>query len=115
MVDEFLVQMENHPLPLACTSNLLEAIDPAAVRRFTFKVKFDFLTAAQVEGAYRHFFGRTAPPILRELACLTPSDFASVVKQCRFLPDAEIGDARLVDMLEREVAVKSGPVRKIGF
>jgi SpoVK/Ycf46/Vps4 family AAA+-type ATPase len=116
MVDEFLVQMENHPMPLACTSNLLEAVDSAALRRFTLKVKLDFLNRPQLESAYRHFFDRAAPAALRELTSLTPSDFTAVIKQCRFLGgDAINDDARLVSLLEREVAVKHGTSRRIGF
>jgi SpoVK/Ycf46/Vps4 family AAA+-type ATPase len=115
MVDEFLVQMESHPMPLVCTGNLLEAVDSAALRRFTLKVKFDFLTRPQVESAYRHFFRRPAPPALRELTALTPSDFAAVMKQCRFLGGDAIDDAKLVSLLEREVAVKNGTSRRIGF
>jgi SpoVK/Ycf46/Vps4 family AAA+-type ATPase len=115
MVDEFLVQMESHPMPLACTSNLLEAVDSAALRRFTLKVKFDFLSRPQVENAYRHFFARPAPAALGELTSLTPSDFAAVIKQCRALGSDPIDDARLVSMLEREIAVKNGPSRRIGF
>ncbi|HVZ02366.1 MAG TPA: ATP-binding protein [Dongiaceae bacterium] len=116
MVDEFLVQMESHPLPLVCTSNLLEAVDSAALRRFTLKIKFDFLAWPQVEGAYRHFFRRPAPPALRQLTALTPSDFASVIKQCRLLGgDAAADDARLVDLLEREIALKKIQSRRIGF
>ncbi|HVT53704.1 MAG TPA: ATP-binding protein [Dongiaceae bacterium] len=115
MVDEFLVQMESHPMPLACTSNLLEAVDSAALRRFTLKVKFDFLSRPQAENAYRHFFDRPAPAALGELTSLTPSDFAAVIKQCRFLGGDAIEDARLVALLEREVAAKNGAARRIGF
>jgi hypothetical protein len=115
MVDELLVQMENHVLPLACTSNLPEAIDPAAMRRFTLKVKFDFLAPRQAEAAYGHFFARPAPASLHELTCLTPSDFAAVTKRCRLLGREAPGDDRLLDMLAGEVAVKNLPTRKIGF
>jgi SpoVK/Ycf46/Vps4 family AAA+-type ATPase len=114
MVDEFLVQMENHDLPVACTTNLPDAVDAAALRRFTLKVKFDFMTAGQAARAYAHFFGRAAPPALGEIASLTPSDFAAVVKRCRLLGETA-SDAALLALLEREVAAKPGVTRKIGF
>jgi SpoVK/Ycf46/Vps4 family AAA+-type ATPase len=115
MVDEFLVQMESHTLPLVCTTNLADAVDAAALRRFTLKVKFDFLTPPQAAQAYAHFFERPAPKALREIACLTPSDYTAVIKRCRLLEDAIENDARLLALLEAEVAAKNYATRKIGF
>jgi len=115
MVDEFLVQMENHTLPLACTTNLQDAVDSAALRRFTCKVKFDFLTPQQAESAYAHFFRRPAPPALAEVAGLTPSDFSAVLKQCRLFDAGVPDDTRLIELLDREVAAKNPSNRRIGF
>ena len=33
--------------PFICTTNLLETLDEASLRRFTFKIRFDFLTQKQ--------------------------------------------------------------------
>jgi SpoVK/Ycf46/Vps4 family AAA+-type ATPase len=115
MVDELLIQMEEHTLPFACTTNLPEAVDTAALRRFTLKVKFDFLSADQAGKAYAHFFAREAPPALRHMMALTPSDFASVAKRCRLLDLPTDRDPPLLEMLEGEVAAKRLPARKIGF
>ena len=114
MVNELLVCMETHPLPFACTTNHLEQIDPAALRRFTFKVKFDYMTPAQTAAAYRCFFGRAAPPGLRDLAALTPGDFAAVARKLRHLGDDARSDGTLLCLLEQEMAVKNLPLR-IGF
>jgi hypothetical protein len=65
--------METHSLPFACTTNHLECIDPAALRRFAFKVKFDFMTPVQSAAAYRRFFEADAPPALGALPNLTPA------------------------------------------
>ena len=115
MVDELLIQMESHTLPFACTTNLPDAVDSAALRRFSLKVKFDFLTAEQSAKAYEHFFARTAPAGLRHLTALAPSDFAMVVRRCRLLDLPMDKDASLLAMLEAEVAAKRLPTRKIGF
>jgi transitional endoplasmic reticulum ATPase len=115
MVNELLVAMETHPLPFACTTNHLAMIDAAALRRFTFKVKFDFMTAAQSAAAYRRFFGREPPPALRDITALTPGDFAAAAKQLRFLDAGELRDAAVLALLEREVAAKNSPTRRIGF
>jgi SpoVK/Ycf46/Vps4 family AAA+-type ATPase len=114
-VNEMLVQMESHTLPLACTTNLLDTIDPAGLRRFAFKIKFDFMRPAQVEAAYRKFFRREAPPALKEMTTLTPSDFASVGKRLQWLGDASVSDAKLLDLLQAEVSMKRLPARRIGF
>jgi transitional endoplasmic reticulum ATPase len=115
MVNELLCAMEAHPLPLACTTNHLDVIDPAAIRRFGFKVKFDFLTPDQTEAAYRRFFGCEPPAALRRLVLLTPSDFAVVAKQRRILGAAAGGDDDIPRLLELEVAAKNLPARRIGY
>jgi MoxR-like ATPase len=115
MVNELLVQMETHPLPFACTTNHLDRIDSAALRRFAFKVKFDFLSAAQSAEAYRRFFASEPPAALRQVANLTPGDFAVVAKKLRLL--GELGDAApdIVRLLAQEVEAKNLRATKIGF
>ena len=51
-VNEMLTQMESHPLPFICTTNLMEDLDQASLRRFTFKVKYDYLTQKQIAQAF---------------------------------------------------------------
>ena len=114
MVNELLVSMESHPLPFACTTNHLEQIDAAALRRFAFKVKFDYLTPAQTAAAYRRFFDRAPPPALRELVALTPGDFAAVARKLRHIGEDARTDGALLRLLEQEMAVKNLP-RRIGF
>ena len=114
MVNELLVSMESHPLPFACTTNHLQQIDGAALRRFTFKVKFDYMTAAQTAAAYRRFFDRDPPAALRELPALTPGDFAAVARKLRFMGEDARRDGVLLRLLEQEMAVKNLP-RRIGF
>jgi SpoVK/Ycf46/Vps4 family AAA+-type ATPase len=48
-VNEMLQGMERYRGIFVCTTNLLDRIDQAALRRFTFKIKFNPLTAAQRE------------------------------------------------------------------
>lgn len=114
MVNELLQQMECHALPFACTTNHLDSLDPAALRRFDFKVKFDFLTDAQLAHAYQQFFGRRAPDQLRRLRGLTPGDFAVVARKARVLNLLADDKADLVGLLARETDAKNLP-RRIGF
>jgi ATP-dependent 26S proteasome regulatory subunit len=115
MVNELLVAMETHTLPFVCTTNHLDFIDAAALRRFSFKLKFDFMTPTQTELAYRRFFGRAAPAVLREHASLTPGDLALVARKLRVLGPGSDNDAMILRMLEQEAAVKRLPAQRIGF
>ncbi len=114
MVNELLVQMENHPLPFACTTNHLDRIDPAALRRFTFKVKFDYMTAPQAKAAYRQFFDADPPARIEALQHLTPGDFAVVAKKRRLLA-AGSGELDLVRLLAQEVEAKNLRATRMGF
>lgn len=115
MVNELLVQMESHALPFACTTNHLDCIDPAALRRFAFKVKFDFMTPAQSAAAHRQFFAAEPPPALGTLRNLTPGDFAVVARKVRLM--TRMGEAApdIVGLLEQEVAAKNLRTMKMGF
>lgn len=113
MVNEFLVGLENHRWPLAITTNHLARLDPASLRRFTFKVKFDALTRAQAARAFEIFFGQPAPRRLQEIAALTPGDFAVVKKQAAYL--GEVAPQKIAQMLEAEARAKPGAARRVGF
>ncbi|MGH6871136.1 MAG: AAA family ATPase [Rhizomicrobium sp.] len=113
LVNEFLVGLEHHAWPVAITTNHIGRIDPAALRRFVFKVKFEAMTAAQAALAFDRFFCAAAPARLGEVAALTPGDFAVVKKQLAYLGGA--GPERIVEMLEAEVRAKANAARRIGF
>jgi transitional endoplasmic reticulum ATPase len=53
--------METHPLPIVCTSSVLDRLDEAALRRFTLKLRFGHLTASQATLAFHRFSGVDAP------------------------------------------------------
>ena len=112
-VNEMLTQMESHPLPFVCTTNLMDDLDQASLRRFTFKVKYDFLTRQQTECAFKHFFGADCTSSLGGLTCLSPGDFAVVAKKANI---CGINDHKeLVAMLRQEQDVKDVKSNPIGF
>ncbi len=107
MVNELLSQMERHPLPFACTTNRREALDPAAARRFLFRVEFFYMDRQRVERAFRFFYGCEAPQETLALDKLTPADFANVREQAKildFLDDPE----RIGHALAEECRAKPG-------
>ena len=113
-VNEMLTWMESHPLPFACTTNFGENLDPATLRRFTFKIALDYLTPGQSRAAFRGCFGIEAPPAVENLTNLTPGDFAVVLRKAEIL--GHLQDPKvLAELLEAECAAKPGHRRKIGF
>lgn len=122
VVNTMLTQAEHHPLPFCCTTNLFDNIDPAAKRRFLFKIEFGHLRPEQARDAYTHFFGRPAPNDLSAMCPkLAPSDFVTASKQLPFLR-GEATDARIVNLLAKEakarldvVSAYSGSANGAGF
>jgi len=112
-VNEMLTQMESHPLPFVCTTNLMDDLDQASLRRFTFKVKYDYLTRKQTELAFAHFFGAPPNVPLTRLSCLSPGDFAVVSKKSTICGIDDHNE--LVNMLRQEQDVKDVQSNPIGF
>jgi len=113
-VNEMLTWMESHPLPFACTTNLMDRLDQASLRRFTFKVGFSPLTTAQNRLAFSEFFGIDAPESIGKLSNLTPGDFTVVRKKGEIMGILDQPE-ELIKMLEVESSVKQNEVNKIGF
>ena len=112
-VNEMLTWMESHPLPFACTTNLLDAVDPAAMRRFTFKLRFGHLDEARVRKAFRYFFGADWPSTVPVPDRLVPGDFAVVEQRAQIEGMDEA--VRLARMLVEECRYKPGRSRGMGF
>ncbi|MCD6526400.1 MAG: ATP-binding protein [Desulfuromonas sp.] len=113
-VNEMLTWMESHPLPFACTTNLMERLDQASLRRFTFKVRFSYLTQNQVRLAFREFFSIEAPDSVSRLNNLTAGDFSVVQKKAEIIGFLEQPN-ELVKMLCSESIVKNNDGNRIGF
>lgn len=112
-VNEMLTWMESHEYPFVCTTNLMNSLDEASLRRFTFKIKFDFMTEIQVNKAIEHFFKIRNANV--KLKGLTAGDFATVKKKADFMNITDLKE--LTKMLTDEVKVKKSSELKnaIGF
>ena len=112
-VNEMLQGMERHNGIFICTTNLLDKIDQAALRRFTFKIKFIPLAAAQRETMFviEALAGNTellTTELQTRLAKLTqicPGDFAAVKRQTDIL-DAVFSSDEFMSQLEAEHRIK---------
>lgn len=113
-MNEMLTWMESHPLPFACTTNLGESLDPASLRRFTFKPKLGYLSTEQAEQAFRFFFELDPPAELARMRILTPGDFTVVRRNAGIR--GRLGNADvLVRMLQEECDAKPERSGTVGF
>ncbi len=121
LVNEMLTQMESFSGVFIASTNLMDNLDQAALRRFDLKVQFDYLTTEQRVALLRRYcdkWGLSMPLLVEEsrltrLQMLTPGDFAAVGRQNLFRPLSCTGE--LIDRLESECAVKEGSKAAIGF
>jgi SpoVK/Ycf46/Vps4 family AAA+-type ATPase len=123
-VNEMLQGMERFNGIFVCTTNLMDRIDQAALRRFTFKIKFKPLTAAQREkmfvtealGGDAALLTDQARARLMRLEQLCPGDFAAVKRQVVILA-AQFGVEEFLEQLEAEHRIKPEvrEARNIGF
>ena len=122
-VNEFLTQLENFPGVFVASTNLIDGFDPAALRRFDLKAKFDYLRPDQTVALLQaHLANAGLPPggsevdgCVRRLTALAPGDFAAVARQHRFRPLRSPED--WVAALEAECRHKPGARSRpaIGF
>ena len=123
-VNEMLQGMERFAGVFICTTNLFEDLDEAALRRFTFKLRFLPLTAAQRAQMFTaEALGGDASQLTAEqharlaaLDALVPGDFAAVQRQAdilgeRFEPDAFLSQLEGEHRVKPEVRQRRG----IGF
>jgi|TARA_A100001391_G_scaffold205462_1_gene206832 SpoVK/Ycf46/Vps4 family AAA+-type ATPase len=120
-VNEMLTQMESFDGVFVASTNLMDHLDQAALRRFDVKVKFDFLRAEQSVALFIRYCEAlgiaVADAYVRRELCnlnkLTPGDFAAVARQHRFRPITT--PQAMVAALRAECEVKEGGVGQIGF
>lgn len=112
-VNEMLQGMERFGGIFVCTTNLFDELDEAALRRFTFKIRFKPLTAAQRERMFvvEALLGDVAAlsaeqrARLGKLDALAAGDFAAVRRQVEVLGEAFAAD-EFLSQLEAEHRVK---------
>lgn len=112
-VNEMLQGMERFDGIFVCTTNLLDRLDQAALRRFTFKIKFMPLTGEQRERMFvTEALAGDASLITSEIKLrlarlpqLCPGDFAAVKRQTDILA-VEFSAAEFLDQLDAEHRIK---------
>lgn len=119
-VNEMLTQMEAHDGVFVATTNLMDGLDPAALRRFDLKAKFDYLRPEQSQALLQAHcldlgldYPESARRAVSRLPSLTPGDFAAVTRRHRFAPLRDA--AALVRALGVECGLKQAPKGVVGF
>ena len=120
-VNEMLVQMESFDGIFIATTNLIDNLDKACLRRFDLKLEFGYLLPEQAQNLFKKEctllkvkFDENAAKKVSNLGLLTPGDFASVRRQAKFRPIKNGDD--FCHRLELEVALKNEEKSvKIGF
>ncbi|MFT5933958.1 MAG: SpoVK/Ycf46/Vps4 family AAA+-type ATPase [Hydrogenophaga sp.] len=123
-VNEMLQGMERFAGIFICTTNLMDSLDQAALRRFTFKIRFKPLTAAQRETmfvveALAGDTSRLTPELAQNLARLEqlcPGDFAAVKRQIDILAETLVPSEFLAQLeAEHRIKPEVRESRRIGF
>lgn len=107
-VNEMLTQMERFDGLFICSTNLMQKLDEASLRRFALKIKFDYLRpeqrwrlfveqARRIRRTHENQFRHT----LNQLNNLTPGDFATVRRQSSLL-GVSLTAADLLQRLQQE-------------
>ena len=123
-VNEMLLQMEKFNGIFIATTNLMDNIDKAALRRFDLKVEFKALNRAQRVNLFKKecaLLGLkcevSAKGRIERLESLTPGDFAAVKRQNKFSPIKDSMDfyARLCEEVKVKDLREGGANMGVGF
>ena len=115
-VNELLQQMENFDGVLVCATNFFDNLDPAVLRRFTFKIEFGYLDGDGKRRFFERMFGTPLSEVERArldaIDDLAPGDFRTVRQSLHYL-GAAVDNAMRLGELEKESAVKRAGGRRV--
>jgi len=132
-VNTLLSEMERFQGIFIVGTNLVQKLDQAAMRRFSFRLHFDYLTNEGKEIFFDTYFGKPMklPALTQEeknalfrIENMTPSDFRNVRQQFFYLEDEKLTSAEIIEALQAEIAGKNSGssykglgqiVNKMGF
>ena len=119
-VNELLQQMENFDGVMIAATNFCRNLDPAIMRRFTFKLEFDYLDDAGKKSFFERMFKATLTDgefaDLKAIRNLAPGDFRTVRQEQFYLGDEVTNLDRIAALREESMIKKDGDkTAKIGF
>jgi SpoVK/Ycf46/Vps4 family AAA+-type ATPase len=123
-VNEMLARMEEFSGVFLCSTNHRADFDPAAMRRFLFKMEFGYMRPEQGLAMLAREFGTTTDALegrdwllrrLCDMNTLTPADFANVRNRCTLMGTSPTA-TEFVTLLQSEISAKQERVEKtVGF
>lgn len=118
-VNEFLTQLESFNGVFIASTNLMDNLDPAALRRFDYKLRMDYLRPAQASAMFERQLAEFGLPSNDRIAArlktknLVPGDFAVIARRHKLVPFTDAG--AVADALCAEAAMRGPAKRTIGF
>lgn len=121
-VNEFLTQLESFEGIFIASTNLVDGLDPAAMRRFDHKVHVGYLKPEQAWELFQRKLASWGVATenaeacrhqLDAITCLTPGDFAVIARRHCLTPYESA--LAVVHALAEEHAFKTPVARRIGF
>lgn len=121
-VNEFLTRLERYSGVFVATTNLMDTLDTASLRRFDLHVRIGPLRASQALEMLQRWAAvaelgdgslAEAERRLRRMNGVTPGDFARLARRHRISPVRGVCEA--MDVLEKTVAERHGGGGRIGF
>ena len=112
--NEFLTQMERYRGILICTTNRLKGIDNASIRRFNYKIGFNYLKPdgnvifyqKLLEPLTATSLDKDTREVLKRITDLAPGDFKVVRDKNFFHHPEDLSSQSLVQALQEEAEVK---------
>ena len=132
-VNTLLTEMENFNGIFIVSTNLIQRLDQASLRRFSFRLHFDYLDCSGKEMFFNNYFTKPMglPALtgdekkaLESIGNMTPSDFRNTRQQFFYLEDSELTNMEIIEALAAEVVSKNAGsnytglgniVHKMGF
>jgi transitional endoplasmic reticulum ATPase len=121
-VNEFLTQLESFEGIFIASTNLVDGLDPAAIRRFDHKVQVGYLKPEQAWELFQRKLASWGVMMmdaeacrlrLTTMTCLTPGDFSVIARRHVVMPYEDA--SAVVDALAEECTFKMPVARRIGF
>ena len=103
--NELLTQMEDYPYPFIMTTNLKEKIDKASLRRFLFKIKYNYMTENNIVSGVKTYFGKEfglTKEQLKELKYITAGDFKIAKRKMDVLENSKYTNEKIYEYLLAE-------------
>lgn len=121
MTNQFLTELDKHHGIFIATTNFVERLDAACLRRLFLKLEFKWMTNEQKNKAFKIFFNRKINNIPVDF--LTAGDFKAVKERSLYEPTIKITNNNYIKLLKEEVEYKKKTIkevneaakRKIGF